>query len=198
MAMTAAWTISLNDFCPLGMRSPKTPAKHIITVVCGLVGVRCSQGEPLALRQESSALQPGNRALISSQPMLKFRPTDERNLTALLAVPHPGIYEKLGESIGTKQAPESDDVRASIGGGRSRDGRPQGRKSGMEGYKVHSKLMDDNLSVFGKIVEIIRPLLHHEAALGEVLGVVVGGADFVAFVMGKLAFDPIGMEPHFV
>jgi hypothetical protein len=28
----------------------------------------------------------------------------------------------------------------------------------------------------------------------EVLRVVVGGA----VVMGKLAFDPIGMEPHFV
>ena len=47
-------------------------------------------------------------------------------------------------------------------------------------------------------VEIVRPLLHHTPALGEVLRVVVGGADLVAFVMGKLAFDAIGMEPHFV
>jgi hypothetical protein len=54
--------------------------------------------------------------------------------------------------------------------------------------------MDDNPSAFGKIVEIVRPLLHHAPALGEVLRVVVGGADFVAFVMGKLAFDPIGMK----
>jgi len=57
-------------------------------------------------------------------------------------------------------------------------------------------MMDDNLSVFGKIVETVRPLLHHAAALGEVLRVVVGGADLVALVMGKLAFDPIGMKPH--
>ena len=27
--------------------------------------------------------------------------------------------------------------------------------------------MDDNLSVFGKIVETVRPLLHHAAALGK-------------------------------
>jgi len=67
-----------------------------------------------------------------------------------------------------------------------------------EGLRGASKMMDDNLSVFGKIVETVRPLLHHAAALGEVLRVVVGGADFVAFVMGKLAFDPIGMKPHFV
>jgi hypothetical protein len=43
-------------------------------------------------------------------------------------------------------------------------------------------------------VEIVRRLLHHAPALGEVFRVVVGGADLVAFVMGKLAFDPIGMK----
>ena len=46
-----------------------------------------------------------------------------------------------------------------------------------EGLRGASKMMDDNLSVFGKIVEIVRPLLHHAAALGEVLRVVVGGAE---------------------
>jgi hypothetical protein len=49
-----------------------------------------------------------------------------------------------------------------------------------------------------QLVEIVRPLLHHATSLGEVLRVVVGGADLVAFVMGKLAFDPIGMKAHFV
>jgi hypothetical protein len=49
-----------------------------------------------------------------------------------------------------------------------------------EGLRGASKMMDDNLTVFGKIVETVRPLLHHAAALGEVLRVVVGGADFVA------------------
>ena len=44
-----------------------------------------------------------------------------------------------------------------------------------EGLGGASKMMDDNLSVFGKIVETVRPLLHHAAALGEVLRVVVGG-----------------------
>ena len=58
--------------------------------------------------------------------------------------------------------------------------------------------MDDDFAVFGKIIETVRPLLHHAPALGEVLGVVVGGANFVAFVVGKLAFDPIGMKAHFV
>jgi len=67
-----------------------------------------------------------------------------------------------------------------------------------EGLRGASKLMDDNLSVFGKIVKIVRPLLHHAPTLGQVLRVVVGGADLIAFVMGKLALDPIGMEPHFV
>ena len=60
------------------------------------------------------------------------------------------------------------------------------------------ELTNDHLSTIGKIVEIGRPLLHHTPALGEVLPVIVGGADLVAFVMGKLAFDAIGMEPHFV
>ena len=60
------------------------------------------------------------------------------------------------------------------------------------------ELMDDDFAAFGEIVEIVRPLLHHATPLGEVLGVVVGGANLVAFVMGKLAFDPIGMKPHFV
>jgi hypothetical protein len=48
-----------------------------------------------------------------------------------------------------------------------------------EGLRGASKTMDDNLSVFGKIVETVRPLLHHAAARGEVLGVIVGGADLV-------------------
>ena len=40
-----------------------------------------------------------------------------------------------------------------------------------EGLRGASKTMDYNLSVFGKIVEIVRPLLHHASALGEVLRV---------------------------
>jgi hypothetical protein len=63
-----------------------------------------------------------------------------------------------------------------------------------EGLRGASKMINDNLSVFGKIVERVRPLLHHAPALGEVLRVVVGGADLIAFVMGNLALDPIGME----
>ena len=52
-----------------------------------------------------------------------------------------------------------------------------------EGLGGASKTMDDNLSVFGKIVKIVRPLLHHSPALGEVLRVVVGGANLFAFVI---------------
>jgi hypothetical protein len=67
-----------------------------------------------------------------------------------------------------------------------------------EGLRGASKTMDDNLSAFGKIVEIVRPLLHHAPALGEVLSVIVSGANVVALVMGKLAFDPIGVKSHLV
>ena len=38
-----------------------------------------------------------------------------------------------------------------------------------EGLGGASKMMDDNLSVFGKIVETVRPLLHHAAALGGLI-----------------------------
>jgi hypothetical protein len=43
-----------------------------------------------------------------------------------------------------------------------------------EGLRGASKMMDDNLSVFGKIVETVRPLLHHAAALGKMRCPVVG------------------------
>jgi hypothetical protein len=46
-----------------------------------------------------------------------------------------------------------------------------------------SKTVDDDLIAFGKIVEIVRPLLHHATSLEEVLGVIVGGADLVALVV---------------
>ena len=58
----------------------------------------------------------------------------------------------------------------------------EGAKIRYEGLRGASKMMDDNLSVFGKIVETVRPLLHHATPLRKVLRVVVGGADFVAFV----------------
>ena len=60
------------------------------------------------------------------------------------------------------------------------------------------KLMDEDFAAFGEIVEIVRPLLHHATPLGKVLSVIVCSAHVVALVMRKLAFDPIGMEPHFV
>jgi hypothetical protein len=37
-----------------------------------------------------------------------------------------------------------------------------------EGLRGASNMMDDNLSVFGKIVEIVRPLLHHLRSLAGV------------------------------
>ena len=42
--------------------------------------------------------------------------------------------------------------------------------------------MDDDLAAFGKIVDIVSPLLQHVPALGEVLRVVVDGTNLVAFV----------------
>ena len=44
-----------------------------------------------------------------------------------------------------------------------------------EGLHGESKMMDDDLSVFGEIVETVRPLLHHATPLGEVLGVIIVG-----------------------
>ena len=49
-----------------------------------------------------------------------------------------------------------------------------------EGLRGASKMMDDNLWVFGKIIEIVRPLLHHAATLGEILRVIVGGSNAIA------------------
>jgi hypothetical protein len=137
-----------------------------------------------------------------------------------MAVPHPWLWEKSAASIGSNGSTSSGDFSeieaaihrlcdargdddgnraALLSTSRSRNMRPHPTpKIRDEGLRGASKMMDDNLSVFGKIVEIVRPLLHHTPALGKVLGVVVGGADFIAFVMGKLAFDPIGMEPDFV
>jgi hypothetical protein len=39
-------------------------------------------------------------------------------------------------------------------------------------------------------VEIVRPLLHHAPALGEVLRVVVGGADLIAFGVTATSVRP--------
>ena len=160
----------------------------------------------------------------------------ERTLTAVMAVPHPGLWEKSAASIGSNGSTSSGDfseieatihrlcdARSDDDGNRAallsdlREYRPErwpcligysSRSRNMrphpapkirdEGLRSASKMMDDNLSVFGEIVETVRPLLHHSPPLGKVLRVVLGGADFVAFVMGKLAFDPIGMKPHFV
>jgi hypothetical protein len=153
-----------------------------------------------------------------------------------MAVPNPGLWEKLTASIGSNGSTSSGDfseIEATIHRpcdarsdddanrallsdlheygperwpcligyltSRSRKMRPHpAPKIRDKGLRGASKLMDDNLSVFGKIVETVRPLLHHAPALGQVLRVIVGGADLVAFVTGKLAFDPVGMKSHFV
>src|ERR1700730_8660809 len=69
------------------------------------------------------------------------------------------------------------------------------RKIRDEGLRGASKMMNDNLSVFGKIVEIVRPLLHHAPALGQVLRVIVGGADLVAFAWASWRSIQSGWNP---
>jgi hypothetical protein len=44
--------------------------------------------------------------------------------------------------------------------------------------------MDDNLSTFGKIVKIVRPLLHHAPALGKMRHPVVRTPVRIAHSMG--------------
>lgn len=46
-----------------------------------------------------------------------------------------------------------------------------------------------------QLVEIVSPLLHHAAALGEILRVVVGGADPIAFVMASWRSIQSGWNP---
>ena len=179
---------------------------------------------------------PRYAAKVKSGP-LRTANSAERTLTAVMAVPHPGLWEKLAASIGSNGSTLSGDfseIEATIH--RPCDARSDddGNRAALlsdlreylperwpcligylnvevakyeakskpkirdEGLRSASKMMDDNLSVFGKIVEIVRPLLHHAQTLWQVLRVIVGGANLVAFVMGKLAFDPIGRKPQFV
>jgi hypothetical protein len=82
----------------------------------------------------------GNRG--DDRPLCDARSDDDGNRAALLS----DLREYLPERMRPHPAPEIGD----------------------EGLRGASKMMDDNLSVFGKIVETVCPLLHHAAALGEV------------------------------
>jgi len=42
-----------------------------------------------------------------------------------------------------------------------------------------------------EVIEIVGPLLHHLAALGQVLGKVVAGAHRIPIAVCKLALDPL-------
>jgi hypothetical protein len=53
-----------------------------------------------------------------------------------------------------------------------------------EGLRGASKMMDDNLWVFGKIIEIVRPLLHHATPLGKMRHPVVRTPVRIAHSMG--------------
>ena len=50
-----------------------------------------------------------------------------------------------------------------------------------------------NARIFPQLVQVIGPGLHHPAAFGEVLSVVVGGAYLVARRVSELSFYGIGM-----
>ena len=45
-----------------------------------------------------------------------------------------------------------------------------------------------------EFVAVIRPPDHHAAALRQILGMQVGGPDLVAFLVGQLPFDGVGIE----
>ena len=48
-----------------------------------------------------------------------------------------------------------------------------------------------HVSTVFKAVQIVRPRLHHLAALGKILGAIVGGARRIAFGVGKLSLDGV-------
>jgi hypothetical protein len=119
-----------------------------------------------------------------------------------MAVPHPGLREKSAASIGSNGSTSSEDfseIEATIhrlcdarnddDGNRGLARIPAGtvavlgreiwghirrRKIRDEGLLGASKTMDDNLSAFGKIVEIVGPLLHHLSPLGKMRRPIVG------------------------
>jgi hypothetical protein len=68
--------------------------------------------------------------------------------------------------------------------GREIWGHSRRRKIRDEGLLSASKTMDDNLSAFGKIVKIVRPLLHHAPALGKMRHPVVRAPVRIAHSMG--------------
>jgi hypothetical protein len=55
-----------------------------------------------------------------------------------------------------------------------------------------------NLVPRGERIQVVRPLLHHVATAGEELRSVVRATDLVPFIVRKLTFDPVGVEPHLV
>ena len=49
-----------------------------------------------------------------------------------------------------------------------------------------------------QFIEVIRPALHHQFSFWKVFGMIVDGANVVAFAVGELPFDGIGAPPLFV
>ena len=48
-------------------------------------------------------------------------------------------------------------------------------------------------AAIAQTIEVIRPRLHHLAALGEILRAIIRTPHFVALRMGELEFDPVGV-----
>ena len=49
-----------------------------------------------------------------------------------------------------------------------------------------------------QVIKVVRPRLHHPAAFGKVLGVVVNCSDSIPFSMRKLALDGIATPTELV
>lgn len=48
------------------------------------------------------------------------------------------------------------------------------------------------------MIQVVRPGLHHSAAFGNVLGIVINCSDSISFSMRKLAFNGIATPPQLI
>ena len=49
-----------------------------------------------------------------------------------------------------------------------------------------------------ELFQIVGPCLHHAVSVGKILGMVVGDTGSVLFLVGQLAFYPVGVKALFI
>ena len=54
------------------------------------------------------------------------------------------------------------------------------------------------LCLFAQAVQIVGPCLHHAVSMGKILGIVVRDTRGILFLVGQLAFYPVGVKALFI